>query len=221
MKVILSSTKFKVRYTINVRLIPKITMDLDDITKSQIQRAILQHDQIMANLRKALVPGIQYLDGNLSKKIPFSLRELMLQLTSEIDGSFIFVSVDRNFTDTAFEVKYKLKYEKEAKIMASKLGAYLVKKHGTTVYKIFSSDYQTLTKNCKWVNNAPLFEEELELETALDAAASLDWVMDLSDMPTQTTTMASQLEQLIQEDGASFGTFTSVIAPTTTCARGG
>ena len=175
----------------------------------------------MANLGKALVPGIKYLDGNLSKKIPFSPRELMLQLTSEIDGSFIFVSVDRNFTDTAFEVKYKLKYEKEAKIMASKLGAYLVKKHGTTVLKIFSSDYQTLTKNCKWVNNAPLFEEELELETALDAAASLDWVMDLSGMPTQTTTIASQLEQLIQEDDASVGTFTSVIAPTTTRARGG
>ena len=59
------------------------------------------------------------------------------------------------------------------------------------------------------------------METALDAAALLDWVMDLSGMPTQTTTMASQLEKLIQEDDASVGTFTSVIAPTTTRARGG
>ena len=54
MKVILSSTEFKAQYTINVRLIPKIISDLDDITKSQIQLAILQHNQIMANLGKAL-----------------------------------------------------------------------------------------------------------------------------------------------------------------------
>ena len=71
MKVILSSDEFKARYTINVRLIPKITTELDEITKSRIQRAILQHDQIMANLGKAIVPGLQYLDGNISKKFLF------------------------------------------------------------------------------------------------------------------------------------------------------
>ena len=175
----------------------------------------------MANLEKANVPGLQYLDGNISKKIPFSPRELILQLISSIDRSFIFVSVDRNYNDTAFEVKYKLKYEKEAKITASKLGAYLVKKHGTTVYKIFTSDYQVLTRNCKWVNNAPLFEEDLELETALNAAASLDWLMDFSDMQPQNIAIASQLEKLIQEDDISVRTFTSIIALTTTCAGEG
>ena len=89
------------------------------------------------------------------------------------------------------------------------------------MYKIFTSEYQTLTKNCKWVHNAPLFEEEMELETALDTAASLDWVMDLSGIQSHNQTMTSQLDKLIQEDDASVGTFTSVIAPTITCAREG
>ena len=89
------------------------------------------------------------------------------------------------------------------------------------MYKIFTSEYQTLTKNCKWVDNAPLFEEEMQLETALDAAALIDWVMDLSGIQSHNQTMTSQLDKLIQEDDASVGTFTSVIAPTTTCAGEG
>ena len=89
------------------------------------------------------------------------------------------------------------------------------------MYKIFTSDYQVLTRNCKWVNNAPLFKEDLELETALDAAASLKWVMDFSDMQPQNIAIASQLEKLIQEDDISVRTFTSIIALTTTCAGEG
>ena len=94
----------------------------------------------MANLRKYSVTVIQYLDRKINKKLP-SPRELVLQLSSDIDGRLIFVSIDRNYLDTGYEVKYKIKYEKEAKIIASKLGAYLVKEHGNAVYKIFSAEY--------------------------------------------------------------------------------
>ena len=140
MKEILSGPSFKARCTIDVRLIPKISAEQDDITKSRIQRAIVQHSQVMANLGKCAVPGIQYLDGQINKKLA-TLRELILQLSSEIDGSIIFVSIDRNYSDTGFEIKYKVKYEKEAKIIASKLGAYLAKECGSAACKIFSAEY--------------------------------------------------------------------------------
>ena len=59
--------------------------------------------------------------------------------------------VNGNLQDDCTEY-VKDKYEKEAKVIASKLGAYLVKDHGTAVYKIFSAEYQSLTKKCKWIN---------------------------------------------------------------------
>ena len=173
----------------------------------------------MANLGKCSVPRIQYLDGQINKKLP-SPRELILQLSSEIDGRLIFVSIDRNYSDTGYEVKYKIKYEKEAKVIASKLGAYLVKDHGTAVYKIFSAEYQSLTKKCKWINDAPLFEEEVELENAIDTASSLDWVMDLSTMHSKNDDLTNKMNQLVQEDDGSVGTFTSTILPSSTRSGG-
>ena len=47
------------------------------------------------------------------------------------------------------EYAYKIKYEKESNIIASKLDTYLVKEHGSAVYKIFSAKYQSLMKKCK------------------------------------------------------------------------
>ena len=96
----------------------------------------------------------------------------------------------------------------------------MVKEYGSAVYKIFSAEYQTLTKQCKWVNDAPLFEEEVELENAIDTVSSLDWLMDISAMPSKHDQLTDKINQLIQEDDGSVGTFTSIIAPSSTRAGG-
>ena len=67
LRIILVSTEFKTRYTVPMCLITKISAYFNDVTKSRIWHAITQHDQIMANVYKTLVPGVIYFDSKIMK----------------------------------------------------------------------------------------------------------------------------------------------------------
>ena len=96
---------------------------------------------MMSNIGKNSTPGIEYIDGNINKKLGKSQRKLILNIESTIKNPLIFISIDFNYHNTAYKLKYKLKHEKQANLTASKLGPFLKKEYGSDILKIFNPDY--------------------------------------------------------------------------------
>ena len=79
----------------------------------------------------------------------------------------LILTINAQFDDvikTTFEIKYKLKYESEAKLMAYKLGDYLHKLHGKLTLTISSPDHQSLIISVVWEDEIPLYAEDKEIE---------------------------------------------------------
>ena len=122
--------------------------------------------------------GINQINGLVSTSIPSSPRQLALQIKSKkVPGQKLFIVIEKNRQGSC-TLFYRKKFYEEASIVADHLLAYFLHLYGEGVLLLFDPYYQDLAKDAKWIEEQPYYEEELELNEAINDDVDLKWIIE-------------------------------------------
>ena len=189
-KRLLNSKAFNDIYGAPVRFCPLYHREQSAHHNEKVKQLIFQHGQGMQCLDQITIHGLSSLDYNMTMaKKKRTLRHLILSLTSNKDQGKPFHSIDKNYNKTGYILRFKMFYGQEALLCATHVGAYLVKNHGTTIMKEFSTDEQIRIKDTEWSeDNIPFSKDEKELSLMCENIEQLPWI-DTSFIDEQPNTI--------------------------------
>ena len=177
LKEILASQEFKDIYGAPVWLVPPYDRFQTVHYNEKIKKLIPQHGQMMQSVEQVTLSGVSTVDDE--KKIKgenWSLRQLIMSCKEE-NNDQIFLSVDEGyFKNNGMVIRYKCHYEKQAKLFAHNVGAYLKKEYGTTILEWFDADEQMKINDTQWIDDVPHSKTERELGDICDEIEGMELI---------------------------------------------
>ena len=166
------ASKFWVaRYNIECKLTRCLDYFYDNDELTRNSNLLLRHSQVLANIGYVEAPGIVFVDGQVSKKLKSTPRQLIAEFKSSTEGftdESLFISIERKWSGE-YQLLYRKKFQSEAVRVAKHVAAHLHKKYGKDVLSMFTAHYQSEAKNCFWdSNDRPLHSEEKAAQDIID-----------------------------------------------------
>ena len=103
---------------------------------------------------------------------------MALQIESKkVPGQKLFISIEKNHQGL-YTLFYRKNFYKEASTVVDHLPAYFLHLYREGVLSLFDPYYQDLAKDAKWIEGQPCYEEELELNEAINDDVDLKWMIE-------------------------------------------